>query len=163
MSDAQETPKLTAAQAEFWSRFQAATGETAPAPRFVDAFGDSPDLQDELADLMIAGDKRATAALDRWYTNETRPRPGDLALITDGRGEPACVIRTTRIDIMPVSKVDAEFAFEEGEGDKTLSWWLDAHRAFWRREAEREGFSYSDDLDVCCERFELVWAHEDRR
>lgn len=163
MSDAPETPELTAGQAEFWSRFQAATGDTAPAPRFVDAFGDSPDLQDQLAALVIAGDKRATAGLDRWYDDTSRPRPGDLALILNGRGEPVCIILTTRIDVKPVTAVDAEFAFEEGEGDKTLSWWLDAHRAYWRREAEREGFSYSDDLDVCCERFDLVWAPEDSR
>lgn len=151
-------PILTPEQSAFWSRFQDASGETAEGPRFVDAFGDSPDTQTELADLVIAGDKRAAAALDRWYTDETRPRPGDLALILNGRGEPACVIRTTRVDVMPVTEVSAAFAFEEGEGDKTLDWWLDAHRALWRREAAREGFTYSDDLDVCCERFELAWA-----
>ena len=163
MSETLPGPVLTQDQAEFWARFQAATGETAKGPRFVDAFADSPDLQDELAALVIAGDKRATAALDRWYDDTTRPRPGDLALILDGRSDPACVIRTTRIDIMPVSKVDAEFAFEEGEGDKTLQWWLDAHRAYWLREAAREGLDYHDDLDVCCERFELVWAPQDSR
>ncbi len=156
-------PILTPEQSAFWTRFKDASGETTDGPRFVDAFGDSPDMQTELADLVIAGDKRATAALDRWYDDATRPRPGDLALILNGRGEPACVIRTTRVDVKPVTAVDAEFAFQEGEGDKTLAWWLDAHRAFWRREAEREGCSYSDDLDVCCERFELVWTHEDRR
>ena len=150
--------ELTPDQRAFWTRFQAATGWGAGAPRFVDAFGDSPAIQDELAALVIAGDKRATASLDRWYVEETRPRAGDLALILNGAEQPVCVIRTTRVDIMPVKSVTAEFAFEEGEGDKTLAWWLEAHRAFWRREAEREGFDYSDDLDVLCERFERVWA-----
>jgi uncharacterized protein YhfF len=158
MTGEQAAPVLSPNQRTFWTRFQDASGETAESPRFVDAFGDSPDMQTELADLVIAGDKRATAALDRWYTDETRPRPGDLVLILNGRGDPVCVIRTKRVDVMSVTEVSAEFAFEEGEGDKTLAWWLDAHRAFWRREAEREGFDYSDDLDVCCERFELVWA-----
>lgn len=115
-------------------------------------------MQDQLAALVIAGEKRASASLNHWYDDETRPGPGDLALILNGAGEPVCVIRTTRVDIMPVNAVTAEFAFEEGEGDKTLAWWLDAHRAFWRREAQREGFDYSDDLDVVCERFERVWA-----
>jgi uncharacterized protein YhfF len=151
-------PDLTPDQRAFWIRFRTETGESAEGPRFVDAFGDSPDMQTELADLVIAGDKRATAGLDRWYSGETRPRPGDLALILNGCGEPVCVIRTTRVDVMPVTEVSADFAYEEGEGDKTLAWWLEAHRAFWRREAAREGFEYSDDLDVCCERFELAWA-----
>ncbi len=149
---------LTPDQRAFWTRFQAATGCGAGAPRCVDAFGDSPAMQDDLAALVISGEKRATASLARWYDGESRPMPGDLALILDGSGKPACVIRTTRVDVMPVRDVTAEFAFEEGEGDKTLAWWLEAHRAFWRREAEREGFDYSDDLDVLCERFERVWA-----
>ncbi len=163
MSELWDAPQLTPGQIAFWARFRDATGQSPDGPRFVDAFGDSPDMQTELADLVIAGDKRATAALDRWYTDETRPRPGDLVLILNGQGEPACVIRTTRVDVKPVTAVDTEFAFDEGEGDKTLAWWLDAHRAYWRREAAREGFSYSDDLDVCCERFELVWAPQDSR
>jgi uncharacterized protein YhfF len=154
-------PQLTPKQSAFWSRFQDATGDAAEAPRFVDSFGDSPQMQTELAKLVVAGRKRATASLDRWYTDDTRPRPGDLVLILDGLEAPACVIRTTRVDVMPVTKVSAEFAFEEGEGDRTLAWWLDAHRAFWRREAEQEGFTYSDDLDVCCERFELLWAPDE--
>ena len=158
MTETAFEPVLTPDQRAFWTRFQAATGETDDAPRYVDAFGDAPDMQNALAALVIAGEKRASAALDRWYSGETRPRRGDLALILNGRGEPVCVIRTTGVDVMPVSEVSADFAFEEGEGDKTLEWWRDAHRAFWRREAEREGFEYSDDLEVCCERFELVWA-----
>ncbi|MGY6628847.1 MAG: ASCH domain-containing protein [Oceanicaulis sp.] len=149
---------LTPEQHAFWTRFRAATGCGEDAPRFVDAFGDSPGMQDELAALVMSGEKRATASLDRWYDDESRPKPGDLALILNGSGDPACVIRTTRIEIMPVRAVSAEFAFEEGEGDKSLAWWLEAHRAFWRREAERHGFEYSDDLDVVCERFERVWA-----
>ncbi|MBI1264292.1 MAG: ASCH domain-containing protein [Alphaproteobacteria bacterium] len=150
--------KLTPGQHAFWTRFRAATGCDADGPRFVDAFGDNPDMQDDLAALVMAGDKRASASLDRWYDDETRPRPGDLALILDGAGEPVCVIRTLRVDICRVSEVTADFALAEGEGDKTLAWWLDAHRAFWRREADRHGFDYSDDLAVVCERFERVWA-----
>lgn len=158
MTDIALDPVLTPVQRAFWERFRAETGETAAGPRFIDAFGDDPQMQDDLAALVIAGEKRATAALDRWYHDHTRPKSGDLALILNGTGDPVCVIRTKRIDIMAVKDVSAEFAFEEGEGDKTLAWWLDAHRAFFRREAAREGFEYSDDMLVCCERFELAWA-----
>lgn len=150
---------LTPSQSAFWARFQAATGETA-SPRGVDAFGDSEAMKDELLNLVLIGRKQATAALARAYAHDpaSLPEPGDLWMITDGRGAPACVTRTIQVDIMPVRAVDAQFAFDEGEGDRSYEYWIRAHREFWRREAEREGFAYSDDLDVVCERFTLVWA-----
>ena len=114
-------------------------------------------MQDDLLALVLAGTKRATASLARWYDAETLPKPGDLFLITDGRGAPACIIRTTQVDLVPVREVDAEFAYMEGEGDRSHAYWITEHRKFWTREAERYGFGYSDDLDVVCERFELVW------
>ncbi|MCP2671425.1 ASCH domain-containing protein [Maricaulaceae bacterium EIL42A08] len=149
---------LNAEYRRFWTRYQAATGETADAPRYVDAFGDSPEMQDELLALVLSRTKQATASLARWYDEATLPTVGDLVLITDGSGAPRCVIRTTQVDIIPVREVDADFAWAEGEGDRSYDYWITEHRKFWQREAAREGFEYSDDLDVVCERFEWVWA-----
>jgi len=153
------TGTMTPDEQAFWSRFQAETGLEGE-PREIDGFGDSPEMMDALLALVLSGRKQATASLARWYEAEpaAMPKPGDLSLVTDGAGRPACVIRTTRVDVMPVRAVDEDFAWTEGEGDRSLAWWRDAHRAFWTREAEREGLTYSDDLDVVCERFELVWA-----
>ncbi|HCR66770.1 MAG: ASCH domain-containing protein [Oceanicaulis sp.] len=153
------TPELTAEQAALWAQFQAETGIKAPL-RGVDAFGDSPEMMDELLALVLSRTKQATASLARWFVDDPLglPKPGDLWLITDGRGSPACVTRTTRVDVMPIHQVDAEFAWVEGEGDRSYAYWITEHRKFWRREAAREGFEYSDDLDVVCERFELVWS-----
>ena len=151
---------LTGAQAAFWRAYLEATGAD-QSLREVDAFGDSEAMQDELLDLVLAGTKRATASLARWYDADTLPKPGDLSLITDGRGEPACIIRTTTVDVVAVRDVDADFAFAEGEGDRSHEYWITEHRKFWTREAAREGFEYSDDLDVVCERFELVWPARD--
>ncbi len=64
---------------------------------------------------------------------------------------------------MPIHQVDADFAWVEGEGDRSYEYWITEHRKFWRREAAREGFKYSDDLDVVCERFELVWPPRARK
>lgn len=158
MSELENYPQLSGPMTAFWAQFTAATGETAAGPRYVDAFGDSEAMKDELLALVLSRTKQATAALARWYTQETLPRPGDLVLITDGRGAPACVIRTTRVDVMPIHQVDAEFAYVEGEGDRSYAYWITEHRKFWGREAAEFGFVYSDELDVVCERFELVWA-----
>ena len=46
----------------------------------VGSFGDSPEMTTELADLVIAGIKRATASLARDYSegHEPTPNPGDF-------------------------------------------------------------------------------------
>ena len=151
---------MTPDQAAFWRRFRDETG-LAGSPFEIDAFGDDPAMADELLQLVLIGRKRATCALARHYGD--RPaRPGDLSLILDGKGEPACVIRTVSAEIKPVSEADAQFAWDEGEGDRSFDWWLKEHEAFWRREAEREGFEYSPALDAVFERFELAWAPAER-
>ena len=48
----------------------------------------------------------------------------------------------------------------EGEGDRTLEWWLQAHRAFFERQANREGFVFRDDMDTVFERFTVIWPPE---
>ena len=59
--------------------------------------------------------------------------------------------------MLPFRDVDAAFAFDEGEDDRTLASWQAIHRAFFAREGAAEGFEFTDDMDVVCERFELVW------
>ena len=47
--------------------------------------------------------------------------------------------------------MDAAFAFDEGEGDRSLEDWRRGHRAYF----ERNG-GWSDDMWLACERFRLV-------
>ncbi|WP_300528245.1 ASCH domain-containing protein [Maricaulis sp.] len=151
---------MTPQQADFWRRFQDATGDTSDKPFDIDQFGDSEAMGDELLELVLAGTKQATCALARWYEGREHrpPKVGDLSIITDGRGKPRCVIRTTSVEIKPITQADAQFAWDEGEGDRSFEWWLREHIKFWQREAEREGFVFSTDMDAVFERFELVWA-----
>lgn len=61
------------------------------------AFGASPALADELAALVIAGKKRGTCGSLASFQAEARAvKPGDYHIVLNGRGEPACVIRTCR-------------------------------------------------------------------
>jgi uncharacterized protein YhfF len=52
---------------------------------------------------------------------------GDYSVATDGLGVGRCVIKTTRIDVVPFGQVDAAFAYDEGEGDRTLGYWRRVH------------------------------------
>ena len=125
----------------------------------VGSFGDSPKMATELAGLVIAGIKRATASLAREYGEgrEPIPGPGDFVIMLDGEGRPRFIWRTTEVTIKPLSQVDEAFAWDEGEGDRTKEWWLDAHRRYFARQAVREGFEIDDEILTVFERFQVVW------
>ena len=139
----------------FWAQFVAATGIDGPYDAW--AFGDPslPDLATELALLVRDGPKRATTSLASEYEEEGEklPATGDLSLILDGEGEPVCVIRTTTVEVRRFGDVDEAFAWDEGEGDRTLEWWRRAHGWFF----EQQGILVDDDTDMVLERFELLW------
>jgi len=138
--------------------FLAAAG--VPQGVFVDvvSFGDSADLEDQLAELVVSGPKRATTSLLRWYDQNGEPMPqvGNLFVVVDGAGEPRCLCRTVSAEVKRFADVDPAFAWDEGEGDRTLGYWRTAHRAFFEREGRRAGFAFTEDMEVVLHRFELV-------
>jgi uncharacterized protein YhfF len=146
---------------EWWEAFRPACGVDADRHGTF-AFGDAPDMADELAGLVVRGPKRATAGLLLDYERDHEPVPqqGDYVVVVDGRGRPVAVIRTTQVEVKPLGEVDAAFAWDEGEGDRTVAWWLDAHRRFLARRCEQLGVAFSDDVLTVFERFELVWPRE---
>ena len=144
----------------FWTGFAASLGHD-PTDRFYEAFhfDDNAPSADELADLVLSGQKRATAALVWAYEREGKPipKPGDLSVVTRFTGEPLCVIETKRVQIVPFGEVSAEFAATEGEGDGTLEYWRRAHTAFFGRECERLRCEFSASMPVVCEEFAVVF------
>lgn len=117
-------------------------------------------MQTELAELILAGPKRATASLALRYDQPglpPRPRPGDHVVVVDGTDTPRCIWRTTQVTVGPLDGVDDAFAWDEGEGDRSRAYWLRVHRALFMREAAREGFAFTEDIATVFERFELVW------
>jgi uncharacterized protein YhfF len=143
---------------QMWQAFRHGTGTEAGLVSAF-SFGDSPAMADELAHLVVDGPKRATAGLLLEFERdgEPVPRPGDHSIILDGRGHPVCVIRTTVVQTKPLNQVDAAFAWDEGEGDRSLAWWQRAHRRYFTRQCDRLGVPFTEDLAVVLERFEVVW------
>jgi uncharacterized protein YhfF len=144
----------------YWAAFRAAEG--LDHDRYVAVeMGDSPALADELVNLMLAGRKRATAALTRDFDGEEPlPKVGDYVVVVDGAGAPRCIWRTTEVTIKALIEVDDAFAWDEGEGDRSRTFWLDAHRRYFARQAAREGFTMHDRMPTVFERFALVWPPE---
>jgi uncharacterized protein YhfF len=155
-------PVKTDATDSFFRAFRQDAGVDADEYAVV-AFGDSEAMADELLELVLLGNKRATAALARDYAGgggegrEPLPAVGDHVVVVDGRGKPRSVWRTTDIDVKPLDAVDDMFAHDEGEGDRTRDGWLKAHRDDFTRQAGREGFEMRDDIETVFERFTIVW------
>ena len=119
-----------------------------------------PEMADEILAALLRGDKRATTGLKCLYELEKEPLPqaGQYSVILDSRGAPHCITRITKTEITPFREISEEYAFIEGEGDKSLSYWKDAHREVFTREC-REDFriEFSEDMDCVCEYFEVVY------
>lgn len=148
----------TAHRHSLWEEYCTGKDISAPCPPS-DQFGDTPELADELVELVLKGQKQATCELKTWFDSRelTLPAIGDKWIIMDGSGTEQCIIETTQVDLCSVRQVDEAFAWDEGEGDRSLAFWKDAHDAYYERQAERDGFVYSDDMTCVCERFKLIW------
>jgi uncharacterized protein YhfF len=68
------------------------------------------------------------------------------------------VIETTEVTYRRYNEVDAQFAYDEGEGDRSLAYWREAHRNYFTRLGR-----FSDDMMLMCERFRLVEVFADNR
>jgi uncharacterized protein YhfF len=144
----------------FWKSFGDSRA-TDPTPHFYEAFhfDDNEPSADELAQLVLAGTKRATAGLVWSFESASMPlpRPGNLSVVTNWAKTPLCVIETRRVDIVPYEEVSADFAATEGEGDGSLRYWQKAHWAYFGRECARIGRVPDARMPVVCERFAVVY------
>jgi uncharacterized protein YhfF len=112
------------------------------------AFGDSPGLADELAALVLAGRKTATC----WAASDgSLTEVGKRMVMCGGSGTALAIIETIELTQRRFHEVDACFACDEGEGDRTLEYWRRAHQRYFTRLG-----TYAPDMLLYCERFRVV-------
>lgn len=142
-----------------WQMFCTETGLKADTQYQSWYFSDTPETATELAEIVLAGKKRATASSAAMNELEPEKAPVDhgYSVVTDFDGHPICVIRTSEIRHLPFNKVDAQFASDEGEGDQSLDYWRDVHWSYFTKEAAEYGFHFDENSIICCERFELLF------
>lgn len=119
-------------------------------------FGDSPAMADALAGLVLDGIKTATCSR---YLGENLVDASGPSILLDGRGEPLCVVETTELTVRRYKDVDAHFAWEEGEGDRSLAYWRRVHWDFFTREGAQEGYNVSEEMLLLCERLRVVYRN----
>jgi len=148
----------------FWEEFTRSIDHD-PADRFYEAFhfDDNERSANILAQLVLAGIKRATAGLawENEVTGKPLPKVGDLSVVTDWEGTPLCVIETRHVEIVPYDDVTDVFAGIEGEGDGSLKHWRDVHWDYFSRVCARIGRTAGPEMPVVCEQFEVIYRGEE--
>ncbi|WP_314388499.1 MULTISPECIES: ASCH domain-containing protein [Pseudomonas] len=115
-------------------------------------FGDTPEMADELAELVVNGIKTAgCSSLSSFKHEEESPTIGGYSIILNSKGEPVCVIRVILMRIIRYCDVDQDLARKEGEGDLSLRYWMQGHKDFFQREG-----SFDESMELVAEEFELM-------
>ena len=146
---------------KFWNRFISSNPEYSskvipPSYYFCDNKKDA----DECADLVVKDIKKATATSLWWFRqhNEILPKVGDLAIVTDWKGNPKAIINTTKIEHVAFNQITAEFAEIEGEGDKSLKYWKEVHQAYYEREMKTYSDEFDENMIIVCEHFRRIYS-----
>ena len=87
-------------------------------------------------------------AADFAAEGEPLPRIGGHWIACDGAGEPRVVLRSVELRVGRFDSVDAAFAFDEGEDDRTLESWKDNHRRYWQRTCAARGVEWREDDEI---------------
>ena len=112
------------------------------------SFGDNPELADELAGLVLSGKKTATC----WAASQgLLTQVGKRMVMQDGAGRPLAIVETVELTQVRFPDVDAAFAYDEGEGDRSLAYWRKAHETYFSRLGQ-----FTPDMLLWCERFRVV-------
>ena len=116
-------------------------------------------MADELGGLIADGTKTATCSALWEYEAEGEPLPevGVKTVVLDGNSDPLCIVETMEVEVRPYDRVDALFAYEEGEGDRSLEYWREAHWRFFSRTLPDIGKEPEMDMPLVCERFRVIY------
>ena len=111
----------------------------------------------QLAMLVREGGKTATCTALWTYEDEQKPLPerGDHSIVLDGDGAPVAIIETVEVVVMPFNEVTERFAYDEGEGDRSLVYWRKAHRRYFSRQRFRNQ-AFDERMPLVCERFRVM-------
>lgn len=147
----------------FWNQFLATLPEDHPARSLpvppAEGFGDNSELAEELGQLIYQGIKTATCASLWEHEHDGIPIPqaGQYEIVLDGENRPLAVYQLTEVTIRAYDEVDASFAFEEGEGDRSLESWREGHWRFFSRVLARIGQQADSKMPLICQRFQVVY------
>ena len=116
-------------------------------------------LADELAHLVLAGVKTATASTKLAYeiAGDELPKVGTYSVILFDNGEAACIVQNIKVSLTPFHQVSAAHAWKEGEDDRSLQKWRESHRRAFAPDYASVGLDFDENGDCVLEEFEVVY------
>lgn len=119
------------------------------------SFGVDAEDADNLANLVLKGEKTGTSSAYDSYLQEKEPLPkeGDYSIILDSKNNAVCIIKTIKVEVIPFNEVTEMHAFKEGEGDKSLAYWRQVHEEFFKNLC----IDFNYNMKVVYEHFEVVY------
>lgn len=114
---------------------------------------------DELAQLVLDGTKTLTCSGLKLYEveDERLPESGELSIVLGADEAPECIIENTDVYTIPFKEVGLEIAYKEGEGDRSLAYWREAHLEFFIPEYRSLGMDFSEDDIIVVEEFRMIY------
>ncbi len=111
-------------------------------------FGDSDQLADRLAALVVAGVKTGTCSA---AVHGPDAEVGERQICLNSAGTPVCEIETVEMQTLAFEAVTHEMAALEGEGDLSYRYWREAHIEYYKREG-----TWAEDMNVIFETFKVT-------
>jgi uncharacterized protein YhfF len=145
-----------------WKAYLASVPDAgAVARRWYEVFriGESPVDANAGAALISSGVKTATSSLLWSYAaaGKALPEAGSLSIVADGEGNAVCVVETVAVEVKAFDQVDAAFALDYGEWDRTLETWTQRAWAINARRCAALGRAPAPGMPLVCERFRVVY------
>ena len=101
-------------------------------------FGTPGSSRIKLTDLVLRGNKRATAGLLSEYEQEGEAieHVGEFLALIDNDGEHVATLKVLKVHVCSFKDVPDEFALAEGEGDLSAKDFRESHLSYWTRAGE---------------------------
>ena len=132
---------------EYWG------SEEKPVNVGADCFGDTPD---ELAAMVVKGEKTATCNALRLYelNNRVLPKVGDYNIILNKALEPVVLIQLERVEFVPYDEIDENFAIAEGDG--SYENWDNIHTRYLTETLSQFNETFNRKIILVCQHFKVL-------
>lgn len=149
---------LTDEARAYWRDCAERIAEPAERPLRARRIGSTRETIDLLLALVLAGEKTMTTTSPWLYDGELQapPAAGDTWVVMDGTGQPAAVVRTTSVKVLPMDRITAADTQGEGPAARQIDAWRRVHWNFLTRALAPLGRAPAADMPVTLEYFDVL-------
>jgi uncharacterized protein YhfF len=145
----------------FWNEYLLTLPEEQRGQRYFEAasWGNSDELADRIARLILAGVKTTTSRLE-WEREKMKDpiqKIGDKCVVLDAQQKPVCITEVKEVFIIPFNRVDAGFVYHYGEGSRDMDFWNNNMWAYYEAICLELGLRAALDMPIICEVFKVIF------